>query len=304
MPRPVRIDFPGARHHVMNRGHRRGPVFIDDWCCSAFTDVLGQAVDRYGILLHGYSLMPNHYHLMVESVHGNLSPAMAFISATFARNINDRFHWEGSVFRGRYNNRLVTEPEHWQYLLAYIHLNPVKARLVLSLEQTRWTSHDVYVGDLKCPDWLHTAALLKALGGRRGYKSLMKAVQVGRRPEPADFGQVLFGRCRSSEAFIVKQEEQARAITPEMALEQVLDITGGCQEILYQTKRGKTGNPVRGVAAWWLTHGAGLTNVKAGQLLNMTPVAVSKALARLQTQLVRDPAGETAQWVLKLRDLL
>ena len=226
MPRPLRIDFPGARHHVMNRGHRRGPVFIDDWCCSEFTEVLEQAVDRFGILIHAYALMPNHYHLMAESVHGNLSRAMAFVSSTFSRNINYRFHWEGPVFRGRFHNRVVADAEHWHYLLAYLHLNPVKARLVLSLEQTRWTSHAVYSGDLNRPDWLHTATLLSALGGRIGYAEFMKTVQEGQRPSPGGFDQVLFGRRRSSESFIVKQEERERTITPEQGLEQVLKITG------------------------------------------------------------------------------
>jgi len=175
---------------------------------------------------------------------------------------------------------------------------------VLSLDQTRWTSHAAYAGDLSCPKWLHTDPFLKDLGGHRGYMNFMKEVQIGQKPTPDDFDQVLFGRRRSSEAFIVKQDEQERPITPERALQQVLSLTGASREILNQTKRGKQGNPVRGVAAWWLTHGVGLTNVKAGQFLNMTPVAVSKALARLQSQIVRDPTGDTAQWILKLRDSL
>mgnify|MGYP003565961916 CR=1 FL=1 len=62
MPRSLRIDFPGAKHHVMNRGNRRGPVFIDDWCCVAFSDVLDLAVARFEIAIHAYALMPNHFH--------------------------------------------------------------------------------------------------------------------------------------------------------------------------------------------------------------------------------------------------
>jgi putative transposase len=118
MVRPLRIDFPGAKHHVMNRGNRRGPVFIDDWCCVTFSDVLDSAVDRFEIVIHAFALLGNHYHLLVESVHGNLSPAMAFIGSTFSRKMNDRFHWDGSVFRGRYHNRVVSGTDHWLYLLA------------------------------------------------------------------------------------------------------------------------------------------------------------------------------------------
>jgi len=113
MPRPLRIDFPGARQHVMNRGLRRGPVFVDDGCCGEFTGLLEEAVDRFGILVHAFALMPTHYHLLVESVHGNLSLALAFVSSTFSRNLNNRFHWDGSVFRGRFHNRVVSDPKHW-----------------------------------------------------------------------------------------------------------------------------------------------------------------------------------------------
>ena len=170
MARPVRLDFPGAKHHVMNRGLRKGAVFIDDWCCEEFICLLPEAVERHGIVVYGYALMPNHYHLLLGSPHGNLSLAMAFISSSFSRRLNDRYHWDGSVFRGRYHNRVVTEPEHWHHLLAYIHLNPVKANLVMKLEQSRWTSHGAYSGELCCPEWLHTEALLSELGGPHGYR--------------------------------------------------------------------------------------------------------------------------------------
>lgn len=60
MARPVRIDFPGAKHHVMNRGLRRGPVFIDDWCCEEFVDLLPEAVERYDIVVYVYALMMSH----------------------------------------------------------------------------------------------------------------------------------------------------------------------------------------------------------------------------------------------------
>jgi putative transposase len=69
----------------MNRGLRQGPVFIDDWCCQEFLALLPEAVERFEIIVHGYALMPNHFHLLLESSHGNLSRAMAYVSATFSR---------------------------------------------------------------------------------------------------------------------------------------------------------------------------------------------------------------------------
>jgi REP element-mobilizing transposase RayT len=303
MARPIRLDFPGAKHHVMNRGHRRRPIFVDDWCCEAFLCFLAETVERYEIILHAYALMPNHYHLLVESVDGNLSRAMAFLSSGFSARLNRRNNWEGSVFRGRFHNRVVSAQDHWQYLLAYIHLNPVKAKLVTKLGQTRWTSHASYTGRRGCPDWLHTEAFLEALGGREEYRKYIRSVQLGRRPAPADFETVLFKRRRSSEFFLVKQDEQVRELSAEEAIEQVLKITSASRRELKQSKRGREGNPARAVAAWWLTHGAGLTNVKAAAYLNMTPVAVSRVITKVKSQLVRNSEGEIYRWVQLLKDI-
>ena len=300
MPRPLRIDFPGAKHHVMNRGIRRQPVFLDDWCCEEFLCSLDDAVSRYGIVLHGYALMPNHFHLLVESAHGNLSPAMAHISSTFSARMNKRQGWEGAVFRGRFHNRVVSDEAHWLYLLAYLHLNPLKARLVMTLEQTRWTSHAVYAGMHRCPEWLHTKEMLRFLGGDSGYAKFMKSIQLGRRPTPEGFESVLFGGRRSSEAFIPKKEEAPRSISAQEALHHVLRITGVSQAELIKTKRGTVGNPARVLAAWVLTHEAGLTNVKAGEVLMMSPVAISKTLARVQNQLAANGTGKIAQWILMI----
>ena len=303
MARPVRIDFPGARHHVMNRGLRQGPVFIDDWCCQEFIALLPETVERFEIIVHGYALMPNHYHLLVESTHGNLSRAMAYVSATFSRRLNTRFHWDGSIFRGRFHNRVVTAPEHWHHLLAYIHLNPLKARLIMSLEKSRWTSHAAYAHELSCPDWLHTDFILSKLGGVEGYRQYIEDIHLGRRRAPESFDEVLFRRRRASEAFIVKQEDGERSITPDKALIQVQEITGASADTLTQTQRGRRGNPPRAVAAWWLTHGAGLTNVSAGEHLAMSPVAVTKALRWVENQLATDATGDVYRWILLLKDL-
>ena len=298
MPRPLRIDFPGAKHHVMNRGIRRQPVFLDDWCCEEFLCSLGDVVSRYGVVLHGYALMPNHFHLLIESTHGNLSPAMAHLSSTFSARMNKRQGWEGAVFRGRFHNRVVSDDAHWLYLLAYLHLNPVKARLAMTLEQTRWTSHAIYAGMLSCPEWLHTKEMLLALGGDGGYTKFINSIQKGRRPTPEGFESVLFGGRRSSEAFVTKKEEAPRNISAQEALHQVLKITGASKAELTKTKRGTVGNPARAIAAWFLTREAGLTNVKAGEILRMTPVAISKTLARVQNQLAINGTGKIAQWIL------
>jgi putative transposase len=114
----------------MNGGARHEQVFWNDDSCSLFLDLLGEVVDRYGIVVHAYALMPNHFHLMVESVRANLGKAMQNLQFRYSQEVNREPGFDGSLFRGRYKNKLVMDEAHWFYLLSYLHLNPVRARLV------------------------------------------------------------------------------------------------------------------------------------------------------------------------------
>ena len=105
--RMPRLDFPGARHHVMNRGARREPIFLDDDDRRAMLDLLADLPERFGVRVHGYALMPNHYHRMLESVWGELSRAMRHVGGEFAQRLNRRYRWDGPVYKGRYRNRMV-----------------------------------------------------------------------------------------------------------------------------------------------------------------------------------------------------
>jgi len=85
MARKPRVDCPGAWHHVMNRGARREAIFQRDDHCLLFLELVGEMVARLGVEVHAYSLIPTHYHLLVRSVHGNLSRAMQRLSGEFVQ---------------------------------------------------------------------------------------------------------------------------------------------------------------------------------------------------------------------------
>lgn len=299
MPRPVRIDFPGARHHVMNRGARRQPVFYDDDSCGEFLEYVGAAVERFGIRVHGFALMPNHYHLMVESARGNLSSAMQNISSRYGRWINEVAEFDGSLFRGRFHNRLVFEDRHWRHLLTYLHLNPVRANLVMKPEQANWTSHGVYTGEDRYPEWLTTADLKKRLRSVGGYKRYLRDVMSGKRNEPEGFNAVIFEGRQAGRLMMVKHKQVQTGRSARQALKQVLDLTGASEDELRRTRRGRAGNSVRALAAWWLVHGAGFTNVEASEMLGMTPGAVGKLLSKLRTSRSYSD-GKLREWMFAL----
>jgi len=130
MARKLRLEYPGACYHVINRGNYRGAVFKTEGARLAFEACLFEACARSGWLLHAYVVMSNHYHLAVETPKANLVPGMQWLQATFANRFNRLRGERGHLFQGRYK-ALVVEPGAALGLVChYIHLNPVRAGLI------------------------------------------------------------------------------------------------------------------------------------------------------------------------------
>jgi putative transposase len=303
MPRPPRLDFHDARHHVMGRGARRAPIFRDDADCGLFLALLSELPERFEVRVHGFALMPNHFHLMLETPQGRLSRAMSWFLSSFSRELNRRHDWDGPVFRGRFRNRVVYRDEHWMHLLAYIHLNPVRARLAMKPEQAEWTSHAFYSGARRPPDWLTNAELLGMFGGTRGYLDYVRAVRAKRAEVPDDFDRVAFqkGRALTDETVARPGPSSPRLPTVKTALGEVLRASGGSSAEIREVRVGRRGNPLRVVAAYWLSRRSKATNVEVGRAIGMGPADVSKAIARVQR--LRRAGGEITRLVDTLEEL-
>ena len=130
MARPLRIEFPGAWHHAMNRGNARQTIFLDKGDYRAFLDLLDECSSMWGLECHAYCLMPNHYHLLLSTPSGNLSRAMRHLDGVYTQRFNRRHDRDGHLFRGRYKAILVDADSYLLQVARYIHLNPIKARLV------------------------------------------------------------------------------------------------------------------------------------------------------------------------------
>lgn len=163
MPRPVRVEFAGAVYHVMARGNERREIFRDDKDRQRFLEAVGEAVERFGVVVHVYCLMPNHYHLVVETPRANLSQAMAWLQTTYTVRFNRRHRRSGHLFQGRYKAHVVDADAYAQELVRYIHLNPVRPRSkhiriaaerIKELNRYRWSSHREYAGWRRRPAWL------------------------------------------------------------------------------------------------------------------------------------------------------
>ncbi len=295
MPRSPRVDFPGARHHVMNRGARRAPVFLNDEINVAFLAQLQDLPSRFGVWVHGYALMPNHYHLLLETPRGNLSAAMRYLGATFTQRLNRLGQWDGPVFRGRFHNRVVESDAYWRHLLVYLHLNPVRAHLVPEVDQSAWTSHAAYAGRGRTPEWLTTGELLELFGGREGYLEYVDGYRKKRIADPPGFDPDALWRPPSTEVTPAPPRELRSA---EAALAEVVDVSGLPLEEVLTPRRARPGNPATWLAAWWLGRATELSQREIALRLGISRSRVSQMVQQLDARKATDP--EVARWVAAL----
>ena len=101
MARKLRVEYPGAIYHVMNRGDRRERIFVDDADRQRFVDTLGEACAKTGWQVHAYVLMPNHFHVVVETPQPNLVAGMKWLLGTYTSRFNRRHKLSGHLFAGR-----------------------------------------------------------------------------------------------------------------------------------------------------------------------------------------------------------
>ena len=163
MSRPLRIDYPGAWHHVMNRARKGYELFHDREDYELFLSLLKEASDMFNLSIAAYCLMPNHYHLLVKSYDGNLSRCMRHINGIYTQKYNIRHKSDGTLFRGRYKSVLVQVDSYVLQLVRYIHKNPVKAKLVDHPGDYTWSSHNVYLSKKREWAWLDTSFILSML---------------------------------------------------------------------------------------------------------------------------------------------
>ncbi len=198
MPRQIRMEYPGAVYHVLSRGDRKGPIFLDDGDGHDFIKTLAEACQKTGFEIHGYCLMKNHFHLVVETPEGNLVAGMRWLMSTYANRFNHRHELCGHVFSGRYK-ALVVEANGSGYLRTvcdYTHLNPVRAKVLSGrsrLLEYPWSSFGGYLTEPRHrAKWLRVDRLLGEHGiaqdtaeGRREFERRMER----RRAEEGDPNQ-------------------------------------------------------------------------------------------------------------------
>ena len=297
MARPARVDFSGAWHHVINRGATQARIFFEDADCVSFLDELAGVVRLLGWEVHAWALLPNHFHLLVRSMDGNLASCMQRLSGRFTQARNRRTGRDGPVFRGRYRSELIRDERMLKYVVAYIHLKPVRAHLVQRPDEECWTSHRAHVGLDTAPDWMSRGVVVDHAGGAARLGDLVVDLQRKRHPWPEEMdletGLLYAGRRgrRSSDS-----AGDLPLASPSAVLARVCRLTGATEADLRRVTRGRGANPARRFAVWMLARHTNLTHTAIAGLLGGTRGSVALLLHRLRQEVPEELVAWRAAW--------
>ena len=211
MSRPLRIQYPDAWYHVMNRGRRGESVFLDKNDYAMFVELLKEVVDMYKVRVAAYCLIANHYHLLIQTPGGDLARCMRHLNGIYTQRFNRAHHCDGQLFRGRYKSILVDGDSYLLELVRYIHRNPLKAGLAKKLSDYQWSSHKGYLSNAKKWNWLYKSFILSLFDRKRRegiitYKRFMSMES----PEEINriFSQSKFPSVLGSESFVEKVKDK------------------------------------------------------------------------------------------------
>ena len=191
MPRLARLDAPGTLHHVIVRGIDKRRIVDDVADRKNFVKRLGSLAANTDTRIFAWALLTNHAHILLRSAEIGLSTFMRRFLTGYAISYNRRHRRWGHLFQNRYKSIICDEDAYFKELVRYIHLNPLRAKMVKSLSQLeryRWSGHAVILGNIE-NEWQDRDYVLKWFGKRQGtaqkayYSFVGKGIDQGRRPE-------------------------------------------------------------------------------------------------------------------------
>lgn len=175
MARPLRIQYPGAVYHVVNRAPARQRIFRETRDYERFLAGVAEAHVRWGAEVFAYCLMGTHYHLCLRTPAGNLARVMRHVDGTYTQRFNRAYGREGTLFRGRYQAILIEAETYLTAVVRYIHRNPVAAGLVATPETYPWSSHSDYLSPRQAPVWMNVEQVLESVGGPKAFHRFVLA---------------------------------------------------------------------------------------------------------------------------------
>jgi REP element-mobilizing transposase RayT len=320
MPRQSRIDAPGALHHIIVRGIERRQIFRDDQDRWDFLDRLGGILEDTTTACYAWALIPNHFHLLLRTGKAPIATVMRRLLSGHATGFNRRHRRHGHLFQNRYKSILCQEDPYLLELVRYIHLNPLRAKLVQDMDalgQFPFAGHGVIMGKHKQP-WqdidkvlayfskskgparrryrafvtkgiaagkradLIGGGLIRSAGGWEGLKALKKAKAHQKSDERilGDGDFVANVLAQSQESMERRYALKAQGVTLEDIAAHAAGLVGLESEQIWQPGRYRQLVTARSLLCYWAVQELGEQMTSLARRLEISPAAVSKAVRR------------------------
>ena len=327
MPRKARIDTPGALHHILCRGIERRKIFADDADRDNFLERLGIILKETSTPCYGWALIPNHFHLLLRTGKVPISTVMRKLLTGYAVSFNRRHRRYGHLFQNRFKSILCQEDLYLKELVGYIHLNPLRAKIVAELKDLSkypYGGHSAIMGKLK-RDFQDVDYVLRLFGdkvteARRNYREYVrKRMELGRRPELVGGGLLrssggwrvlkamskarihlkgderILGDSDFVKEVLSEQKEQferrywlkAQGYDIDRVVEKVAKVCEIAPEEIWKPGNQPLRVKARSLVCYWAVRESGMSGTSVGKLLGLGQPAVSRAVARGE-KLARD----------------
>ncbi len=304
MARALRIEYEDAVYHVTARGNERKKIFFTKLDHEKFLDYIQEAKKKYGILVHSYVLMSNHYHLIIETPNANLSKAMQYINGSYTTYVNAKRKRSGHLFQGRYKAIIVDIDNYLLELSRYIHLNPVRAKMVKKPEEYTYSSYKAFISNQR--EGALTKELLMSMMGnnsgesKRKYKAFVESA-IGieqENPLKSVYGGIILGKISFIKETLTRlkteylQEEEIanrRALRTIYGVEEIIDMVSDHFQVKKKDITENNKPEQRKISLYLIKKHTGATNKAIGEVFGgITYSAVAKLYKRFTKNVEED----------------
>jgi len=302
MARPLRLLFENAVYHITARGNRKDNIFNSSQDKSNFIEKMNEMFEKYSFVCYAYCLMSNHYHLFVKTPFANLSEGMHYLNSSYSNWLKAKYKIVGVVFQGRYKSIIVDEDNYALTLSAYVHLNPLRAKLAKSIGEYKWSSFPDYIGARKSfVNRLDTSFVLNQFSYNlneaiKKYREFV--VESKKRGSP--FKKMYKGIILGGEEFVEKMKDKIKAMGKNREIGETNisgtykpeEIIKNISEVFKVSKGGifskKKGNIYRYLAIYLIKRYTLLSLKAVGELFSMDYSAVSQGVRRFDEKMRSD----------------
>ena len=295
MSRPLRITYPGAIYHIINRGSHKDRIFRRKRDKEAFLSRMQKTAKLFDVIVYGYCLMDNHFHILIQTLNPNVSQFMQSLQGGYANWFRTKYGQVGPLFQGRYKSVLVEDESYLVTLSTYIHLNPVRAKMVENALDYKWSSCAVYLERLES-ELIDQTPVLSYASGVENYRYILAGMLNEPPEKEAIYGKYsLLGKDAFKENLVrqhlTKSDEINHDMQPEYGKiikrdpEFVRDVVANFMNVKKEVLIAKTQNNLpRKLYALMLKRNAHLPLAEIGAIMNMKVYAIGDLIRRFEKQ--------------------